>query len=166
MGVPVSKVTVTGVHQNTSFRVDLRKFADKTVSPTRSEAMAIIRKRARASAEKQAEDARAKLEEREQQEAQTGKKLGGFPPKVPDPDHVEPDKKAQCNFTDPDSRIMLDGASKSFTQAYNAQIAVDGDNQVIVAAAVTQEANDVNQLLPMSLSEKRFCPRIFANQRE
>jgi hypothetical protein len=44
---------------------------------------------------------------------------------------------------------MKDGATKSFVQAYNAQAAVDGTAQVIVAAAVTQEANDKQQLVPM-----------------
>lgn len=60
-----------------------------------------------------------------------------------------PDDKAQRNFTDPDSRIMKDGASKSFEQCYNAQAAVDGQAQVIVAADVTQQANDKEQLEPM-----------------
>ena len=36
-----------------------------------------------------------------------------------------------------------------FTQAYNAQAAVDSHAQIIVAAALTQEANDKKQLLPM-----------------
>ena len=44
---------------------------------------------------------------------------------------------------------MLDGATKSFTQAYNAQAAVDGHAQVIVACGVTQAATDVEQLVPM-----------------
>jgi hypothetical protein len=68
---------------------------------------------------------------------------------VPDPTQAAPAPKAQRNFTDPDSRIMKDGATKSFVQAYNAQAAVDGHAQVIVAAAVTQEANDKQQLVPM-----------------
>jgi hypothetical protein len=53
--------------------------------------------------------------------------------------------KAQRNFTDPDSRIMKtqDG---SFHYAYNGQAVVDGDAQVIVAADVTQAANDVREL--------------------
>ena len=44
---------------------------------------------------------------------------------------------------------MLDGATKAFQQAYNAQAAVDCASQVIVSADVTQEANDKRQLVPM-----------------
>src|SRR6266700_1152939 len=65
-------------------------------------------------------------------------------------EQAKPEDKAQRNFTDPDSRIMPDGAHKgSFVQAYNAQIAVDAEAQIIVAAEVTQEANDKQQLAPM-----------------
>jgi hypothetical protein len=89
------------------------------------------------------------LEERRRQEEAQGKKFGGRPPQVPDPEQAKPEPKAQRNFTDPESRIMKDGATKSFMQAYNAQAAVDSHAQIIVAAAVTQEANDKKQLLPM-----------------
>ena len=45
---------------------------------------------------------------------------------------------------------MPDGGNKgSFVQGYDAQIAVDSESQVIVAAEVTQETNDKKQLLPM-----------------
>ena len=45
---------------------------------------------------------------------------------------------------------MPDGSHKgSFVQGYNAQIAVDGKAQVIVAAEVTQQSNDKQQLEPM-----------------
>ena len=45
---------------------------------------------------------------------------------------------------------MPDGAHKgSFVQGFNAQIAVDSAAQIIVAAEVTQETNDKQQLLPM-----------------
>ena len=60
-----------------------------------------------------------------------------------------PDAKKQYNFTDPESRIMMDGASKSFMQSFNAQIVVDCDSQIIVSADITQEANDKRQLEPM-----------------
>lgn len=60
-----------------------------------------------------------------------------------------PAPKSQRNFTDPESRIMLDAATKAFVQAYNGQIAVDCESQVIVAADVTQAGNDKQQLVPM-----------------
>ena len=55
----------------------------------------------------------------------------------------------QYNFTDPDSRLMRDGGLNRFAQSYNTQVAVDGQAQVIVAAAVTQQAADRAQLQPM-----------------
>lgn len=55
----------------------------------------------------------------------------------------------QYNFVDPDSRVMLDNGRKCFVQAYNAQAAVDGHAQVIVAAEITQQVADRQQLLPM-----------------
>jgi hypothetical protein len=42
---------------------------------------------------------------------------------------------------------MKDGATKSFVQAYNGQAAVDSHAQIIVAAAVTQDANDKKPLV-------------------
>ena len=62
---------------------------------------------------------------------------------------VKPVPKAQRNFTDPDSRIMVDGATKSFEQSYNCQAAVDDKAQVIVATNVTQEPNDKRQVQPV-----------------
>jgi hypothetical protein len=44
---------------------------------------------------------------------------------------------------------MKDGASKAFEQCYNAQAAVDEEAQIIVAAEVTQETNDKQQVAPM-----------------
>ena len=43
---------------------------------------------------------------------------------------------AQDNFTDPDSRIMKTGTG--FEQCFNAQAAVDSHRQIVVAAELTQ----------------------------
>jgi hypothetical protein len=75
--------------------------------------------------------------------------LGGRAPRAPDAEAAKPEAQAQRNFSDPESPIMMDGATKEFVQAYNAQAAVDSQAQVIVGAAVTQEANDKKQLVPM-----------------
>jgi hypothetical protein len=60
----------------------------------------------------------------------------------------EPKATAQENFTDPDSRIMKRGSS-GFEQCYNAQIAVDETERIIVATHVTQSASDVQELEPL-----------------
>jgi len=68
----------------------------------------------------------------------------------PQPPRSGPHPKAQRNFTDPESRIMPDaGAKGSVVQGYNCQAAVDATAQIIVAADVTDEANDKQQAQPM-----------------
>jgi transposase len=52
----------------------------------------------------------------------------------------------KANLTDPDSRLMH--TRSGYLQAYNAQAAV-GDNGLVIAAELTQEANDLRQLVPM-----------------
>jgi transposase len=114
------------------------------------EAKAALEQQAKEKAAQERAEAEQKLAERAEEERRTGKKKGGRKPELPDPDKARPDDTAQRNFTDPESRIMPDGANKgSFVQGYNAQIAVDSTSQVIVAAEVTQETNDKKQLLPM-----------------
>jgi transposase len=124
------------------------------------EAKAALEAAARARAEQAAEQVRDKLAERARREAETGKKPGGRPPQIPDPAQAQPAPKAQRNFTDPESRIMKDGASKSFEQAYNVQAVVDSKAQIIVAAAVTQQTNDKQQLQPMLEKVKENCGRL------
>ena len=114
------------------------------------EAKAALEQEAKEKASQQRAEAEQKLAEREEEERRTGNKKSGRKPELPDPEQAKPDDTAQRNFTDPESRIMPDGANKgSFVQGYNAQIAVDSASQVIVAAEVTQETNDKKQLLPM-----------------
>jgi transposase len=68
---------------------------------------------------------------------------GGTPP-------PSVDAKAQRNFTDPESRIMPDGANKgAFLQGYNCQAAVDEAHQIIVGAEVMTVAPDQGHLVPM-----------------
>lgn len=115
-----------------------------------AEAKAALEHEARERAQAAKKAAEEKLQERRKKEQERGKKFGGRPPQIPDPEQARPEPKAQRNFTDPESRIMPDSAHKgSFVQAYNAQIAVDGAAQIIVAAEVTQETNDKQQLAAM-----------------
>lgn len=73
----------------------------------------------------------------------------------PTPPSDKPADKKQYNFTDPESRIMKSRGKDNFLQGYNCQAAVDEENQIIVAASTTQEANDKNQLIPvLSLVKK------------
>ena len=85
-----------------------------------------------------------KIAEREAKEKETGKKPRGRTPKQPDP---KPSDKAQYNFTDPQSRIMKSGNSKSFDQCFNAQAAVDADgSMMILGTFVGDMANDKQEL--------------------
>ena len=55
--------------------------------------------------------------------------------------------KKKINKTDPDAVFMK--TSDGIKKAYNAQLCVDAEHQVIVAADVTNQATDVEHLLPM-----------------
>jgi len=58
-----------------------------------------------------------------------------------------PNPKTQRNFTDPESRMMK--TTDGFHYAYNAQTVVDEGSQVVLAAEVTQQAADIDQLFFM-----------------
>ena len=66
-----------------------------------------------------------------------------------EPKPVEPkvDSKAQYNFTDPQSRIMK--TRSGFEQCYNAQAAVETASMLVVANALSNQANDHGQLVPL-----------------
>jgi len=119
---------------------DELRFREKRLAKIR-EAKAVLEEEAR----QEAETKRKEQAEKAKQKESDGNRRGR-PPKPPS---GTPKDKKQYNFTDPESGIMKDGASKAFVQGYNAQIAVDGDSQVIVATGVTQQATDHHQLEPM-----------------
>jgi transposase len=105
------------------------------------EAKEVLEREAREKALRERLDQEKKREDRELSGDRRGR-----PPKAP---LEKPDGRAQYNFTDPESRIMKDGATKSFEQSYNCQAAVDAHCQVIVATRVSQQANDKGELKPV-----------------
>jgi transposase len=102
---------------------------------------------ARQAAEKKKAEAEKRVAERHAEEERRGQRFGGREPRVPDVQSAKPKPTAQRNLTDPESRIMKDGATNSFQQSYNAQIAAD-EKQIIVAARVTQAEHDREQVVP------------------
>jgi transposase len=94
--------------------------------------------------------AQAELEERARkeaaEEAARREAEGKAPPKTAPADAVA-GPKDQINFTDPESRIMP-VANKGWDQCGNAQAVADAA-QIILAADVTDQANDKRQALPM-----------------
>ncbi len=88
----------------------------------------------------------AKLETRQTEEAATGQNKRGRKPKTAQAIAAEIDATTKANVTDPDSRIMK--TQRGYVQGYNAQAVVTAE-QVIVAAELTQQANDLHQLHPM-----------------
>lgn len=77
-------------------------------------------------------------------EAEHGRKLGGRKPTPPDPAALE---RSTINTSDPDTRPMKRAGGRS-VQGYNVQV-VASEEQLIVAARVTQSHNDSDQLEPM-----------------
>lgn len=98
--------------------------------------------------------AQAEQEERRRQAEAEGKT---YRPRK-DPQDAQPKARAQRNFTDPESRIMV-SADKAFIQGYNAQAAVDTESQVVVACELTNEAGDVRQMAPLVDGVERVTGR-------
>jgi transposase len=109
----------------------------------RLERLKQCRERLEGEAAAAAADYARELEERAAKEEATGQKLRGRKPK---PVSEEPEPEAKANVTDPDSRILK--TRRGYVQGYNAQAVATAD-QIIVAAEVTPEENDVAQLHPM-----------------
>jgi transposase/IS5 family transposase len=109
-----------------------------------AQAKATIEARARERFEREQAEYAAKMAEREQKAAKGGKKPGGKPPAPPT---AGPRADDQVNLSDEESRIMK--VAGGFEQCYNAQAVTDTDSMLILAAQVTQAANDKEQVVPM-----------------
>lgn len=98
---------------------------------------------------KKIQEAKAALEKQARQKVQAHNEQLESEGRTPrkDPQDAVPQGKDQRNFTDPESKIMKT-SNKGFDQCGNAQ-AVANENQIIVAADVTNQTNDVQQVAPM-----------------
>jgi hypothetical protein len=90
-----------------------------------------------------AEEQRRRQQAEEKRIAEGRQKAG----RAPAPPKTEPDGTAQRNFTDPQSRILK--TKDGYIQGYNAQAAVDGAAQIIVAHGLTPSMSDHDQLVPL-----------------
>jgi transposase len=97
-------------------------------------------------AQLEAEEERQRRAEAEVERQRKGHKRRGQTPKEV---QETPADKAQSNFTDPELHIMRTN-NKGWDYCGNAQASVDGACQVILACAVTAEANDKKQAEPMA----------------
>jgi len=104
------------------------------------EAKQALEAKAKAAAEQARREQEPRLEEREDVPDQRGRRAQT----VSD----VPAEKKQYNFTDPESKIMKT-SNKGWDQCGNAQAAVDGHQQIIVACDVTDQPNDKQQFAPM-----------------
>ena len=97
-----------------------------------------------AEAQAAAEEERRRRQKAEEERQAAGRKKSGKPAAPPTD---EPLPKAQRNFTDPESRILK--SKDGFIQGYNAQAAVDGEAQIIVAHGLVAQTSDQDQLVPL-----------------
>jgi transposase len=128
-----------GSRRGDELPVELKRREDRLAKIR--EAKARLEAEARAEGEEEQRHRNAQQAERE---AQGHKRRG----KEPAPVKMTPEDKTQTNFTDPEAKIMKQ-SNKGFDYSYNAQSVVDRENQIIVAAEVTQQANDKQQGVPM-----------------
>lgn len=91
-----------------------------------------------------ADEERQRRQKAEEQRQAAGRNKSG---KAAAPPQEEPPPKAQRNFTDPESRILK--AKDGFVQGDNAQAAVDGAAQIIVAHGLVAQSSDHDQLVPL-----------------
>ena len=109
-----------------------------------SEAKTKIEERAAERYAREQKEYEEKIAARQTKAEATGKKPRGPEPKPPE---QGPQKKDQVNLTDEESRIMP-SSDKGFTQAYNAQAAVDVGTMIIVESHISQAPNDKQEITP------------------
>jgi transposase len=129
-----------GSRRGDELPAELKRRADRLVKIR--EAKARLEAEARVKAE---EDQSRRDDEQAQREAEGRKRPGKEPAAI----DLTPEDKAQTNFTDPEAKIMKQ-PNKGFDYSFNAQAVVDSANQIIVAAEVTNQANDKKQAGPMA----------------
>jgi len=139
--------------------VRLRELAENNAEKARTHPKQKVRRAAATNATKQ----RAQAEELDPSDADDDDPPDDAPtlpfhrpPAKPD---GSPKPKAQRNFTDPDSRIMVEG-SGAFAQAYNAQVAVTEGTQIMVACPVSNQPPDTEYLQPTLAEVKRTTGRL------
>ena len=80
-----------------------------------------------------------------------------------DPEDAKPKDSDQFNFTDPESRIML-GGDGSVVQGYNAQVAVDTQSHIVLAASLSNlspDAPHLPALVEQALANAGRAPKRF-----
>jgi hypothetical protein len=112
--------------------------------------IAAAKERLEEQARVEAEAERQRRAEEEAERQRTGKKRRG---KEPKPVSETPDDKAQCSFTDPETKMMPQN-NKGWDYSGNAQISVDSTFQIIVGCFVTTAANDKQQAVPLAEATK------------
>ena len=65
-----------------------------------------------------------------------------------DKPQAQPEAEPRVSTTDPEARVMK-MADGGFRPAFNAQLAVDADTQLIAAVAITSSGSDMGQMSPM-----------------
>jgi transposase len=129
-----------GSRRGDELPAELKRRQDRLAKIAAAKARLEAEAKAKAEVQQRQRDA-----EQAQREAEGRKRRG----KEPAPIDPTPEDKAQTNFTDPEAKIMKQN-DKGFDYSFNAQAVVDGAEQIIVAAEVTNQANDKQQAAPMA----------------
>ena len=131
---------VHGSRRGDELPAELQRREDRIAKIQEAKARLEAQAKVRADAEQQERDAA-----QAQREAEGRKRRG----KLPAPIDPTPEDKAQTSFTDPEAKVMKQ-SNKGYDYSYNSQATVDSAHQIIVAAEVTNAANDKQQAVPQA----------------